>query len=284
MFVIAGVSGHVGSVVAEKLLEKKQKVRVLVRDAKKGEPWARKGAEVAVASLDDPEALKKAFAGAEGAFVLVPPNMAAPDYYAYARKISDSVAAAVKAAGVPHVAMLSSVGAEMDRDNGPIKTLNYMEKALRESGTALSAIRAGYFQENVGMAVGPARAMGTYFNLGTSHDYAFPMIATRDIGALAAEQLAARPRKSEAIDLHGPSYSHAQVAEKLGKAVGMTLKIVDIPEAGWVEAMMQGGLPRHMSEVYAEMYRGFAAGKIAPRGDRLVQGWTEIDEVIRKLV
>ena len=42
MFVIAGVTGHVGSVVAEKLLAKGQKVRVLVRDAGKGAAWSKR--------------------------------------------------------------------------------------------------------------------------------------------------------------------------------------------------------------------------------------------------
>jgi len=48
MFIIAGVTGHVGSVVAEKLLAKGQKIRVLVRDAGKAAAWSKKGAEVSV--------------------------------------------------------------------------------------------------------------------------------------------------------------------------------------------------------------------------------------------
>lgn len=38
MFVISGVSGNTGSIVADALLEQGKKVRVIVRDAKKGEP------------------------------------------------------------------------------------------------------------------------------------------------------------------------------------------------------------------------------------------------------
>src|SRR4051812_50198272 len=45
MFVISGVTGHVGSVVASTLLERGDNVRVIVRDAKKGEAWQRRGGE-----------------------------------------------------------------------------------------------------------------------------------------------------------------------------------------------------------------------------------------------
>jgi len=44
MYVIAGVTEHVGSVAAMELLAKKKPVNVIVRDAKKGETWSKQGA------------------------------------------------------------------------------------------------------------------------------------------------------------------------------------------------------------------------------------------------
>src|SRR5262249_43763378 len=157
MFVVAGCTGHVGSVVAKELLAKKQKVRVLVRDAQKGAPWSKQGAEVAVGSLTDQAALTKAFAGAKGLFVLCPPDLTARDFYAAQRETGQKIAAAVKAANVPHVVMLSSVGADLAEGNGPIKGLHHLENGLRATGTKLTAIRAGYFQENVGQLAAAAR-------------------------------------------------------------------------------------------------------------------------------
>src|SRR5262245_15999011 len=74
MYVIAGVTGNTGSVAALTLLAAKQPVRVIVRDAAKGEPWKARGAEVAVASLDDRAALTRALTGATGAYLLLPPS------------------------------------------------------------------------------------------------------------------------------------------------------------------------------------------------------------------
>ena len=66
MFVVLGVTGHTGKVVAETLLAQNRPVRVVVRSADQGEQWRTKGADVAVASLDDGPSLTRAVQGASG--------------------------------------------------------------------------------------------------------------------------------------------------------------------------------------------------------------------------
>jgi uncharacterized protein YbjT (DUF2867 family) len=284
MFVIAGVTGHVGSVIANELLDKKQKIKVLVRDSKKGTEWSNRGSEVAVGALDDQAFLTRALRGASGFFTLLPSNYQATDFYAYQRKTADAIAGAVRDASVPHVVLLSSVGADLPSGTGPIKGLHYLENLIRGTGTLLTAIRAGYFQENLGGAVAPAKQQGIFPNFTPSADYPMPMIATKDIGMLAVQSLLAKPRASEVIDLHGPAYSQRQLAEKLGAALGKKLQVVDIPEAEWIPAMTKSGLQQPVAEVFAEMYRAFATGIIKPCGDRMVEGKTEIDAVVKSLV
>jgi len=159
MFVIAGVTGHVGSVVAEALLGKGQKIKVIARDAGKAAAWSKKGAEIAVGKLEDQEFLTGALRGAKGFFTLLPPNYQAADFYATQRSTADAIAAAVKSSGVPHVVILSSIGADQPAGTGPIKGLHYLENVLRATGVKLTAVRAGSFQENVGMALGAAKGM-----------------------------------------------------------------------------------------------------------------------------
>ena len=282
MFVISGATGHVGSVAAAELLAKKQRIRVIVRSPEKGADLAKQGAEVAVGSLDDQVFLAGALRGTEGFFAMSPPPpFTTTDFYAHQRELADTIAAAVRAAGVPHVVMLSSVGAELSSGNGPIRGLNYLENALRATGTTLTAIRAGRFQENIGVLVGAARAAGIYPSFAPSADTKEPMIATRDIGTLTAESLLRQPATSEIVDLQGPSYSATDVAAKLGAALGKPLQVVVVPPAEWVNAMTQAGVPRPFAEVYADMYAGFNSGRIRPVGDRLVDGRTPIDEVIQ---
>ena len=43
-------------------------------------------------------------------------------------------------------------------------------------------------------------------------------------------------------------------------------------------------MSQSLAELFAEMYAGFAAGQIVPKGDRMAQGKTTLDEVIKALV
>jgi uncharacterized protein YbjT (DUF2867 family) len=284
MFVLAGVTGHVGSVAASELLRRNQRVRVVVRDAEKGTTWSKRGAEVAVASLEDPKALATALKGASAFFTLLPLNDQASDFFVAQTKTADAIAAAVRASDVRHVALLSSLGANQPSGTGPIRGLHYVENALRATGVALSAIRACAFQENVAMALGPAKQQGIFASFAASADFSMPMVATKDIGKVVSQVLLESPRKSEIIDLIGPAYSNRQVAQMLGAALGKTLQLVEIPPAGAVDALMKGGLPKPLAELFAEMYDAGNKGLLAPVGERLVQGHTTLEETIQQVV
>src|SRR3954469_4533381 len=131
MFVIAGASGHTGSVVASTLLAQGHEVRVIVRDEGKGAAWKQKGAEVAIAELDDAAALTRALEGAAGVYALVPPNYAADDLMAAHVPIVDAWQKAIAAARPRHVVLLSSIGAELPSGNGPIASVHRAEDKLR---------------------------------------------------------------------------------------------------------------------------------------------------------
>ncbi|HYD98989.1 MAG TPA: NAD(P)H-binding protein, partial [Alphaproteobacteria bacterium] len=112
MYVVTGVTGNTGRAVAETLLARGAKLRVVVRDAAKGTPWAERGAEVAVAEFTDIAALVRAFAGAEGVYAMTPPEATAPDMLAARDPMNRALAQAARQAGVPHVVLLSSIGAQ----------------------------------------------------------------------------------------------------------------------------------------------------------------------------
>src|SRR5207248_4548071 len=110
-------------------------------DAARGAEWKERGAEVAVTALDDAEAVARALRGADGAYLLVPPNHGAPSMLAAQRRVVDVLAAAPRP---KHLVLLSSVGAPLDKGTGPIQTLHYAEEKLRPD----AALRAAYFMEN----------------------------------------------------------------------------------------------------------------------------------------
>src|SRR5262249_6625775 len=108
MFVVTGVTGNTGKVVAENLLSAGKKVRVVVRDAKKGDPGRARGAEVAAATCDDEIALARAREGAEGAYVLFPPFGYTDTNVAKTREaIRKTLVGAITKARPRHVVFLS---------------------------------------------------------------------------------------------------------------------------------------------------------------------------------
>ena len=88
MYAIMGITGQIGSLVGRTLLAAKQPVRVVVRDVGRGQVWADRGCEIALANIEDTEFLTTAFRGAKGVFVLVPPNFDPAPEFPEARAIA----------------------------------------------------------------------------------------------------------------------------------------------------------------------------------------------------
>lgn len=283
MFVVSCANGHVGHVVADELLQVNQKVRVIVHSNAKRGLWEQQGAEVVVGSVDDADFLASALQGASGFFAMIPPNTSAKDYFAWQCATSDATAQAVKKSGVPHVVLLSAVGADHEKGAGPANGQHYFEEVMRRTGAKITSVRAAYFQENIAGAIAAAENAGIYPNFMRSETFGIPMIATHDIGVFVARELLHPAAHSDVVDLTGPTYSARQLAQKIGEALGKTLPIVQIPAEQHVKTLTDSGVPPNFAELLAELYAGFEKGFIAPVGDRRLHGATPIDEVIRRM-
>jgi uncharacterized protein YbjT (DUF2867 family) len=284
MHVIAGATGRVGSVAAAALLAAGADTRVLVRETARGAAWADRGADVAVADLADRAALTAALTGADGLFVLLPFDLAAPDLRTHARTLTEAVAGAVRDSGVRHVVVLSSGGADLPGGTGPVVGLHDLEVALRATGAAVTAVRPGHFQEKVADVLDLARHSGVYPVLAASADTPHPLVATRDVGAVVARVLLDPPDRSQVLDVLGPVATEREVAAVLGAALGRDLEVVTVPEPAWADALVDAGLPRHAAEAVAELHRADDRGLLAPRGDRVEHGTTPLVETVARLV
>ena len=269
-YAIAGVSGNTGKVVAEQLLRQGKSVRVIVRDAARGEAWKEKGAEVAVADLTDAAALTTALRGAEGAYLLVPPNFAAADLRAFQDRVSRSFATAVAASGIPHVVLLSSIGAQHEAGTGPIAGLHLTERLLGAiPNVLLSSLRAGYFLENLGSSLGSVKAGGALPSFFPA-SFAFPMVSTTDIGTLAAELLLAPPPASRIVEL-GTERSHVDIVAALSARLGREVAVQEAPLEAIVPTLVGFGFSPSMAGLYAEMTSAVVSGLVAFEGHGRVQ-------------
>ncbi len=287
MFVIAGVSGNTGSIVAEELLARGKKVRVVVRDAKKAQAWRDKGAEIAVASLDDAGALAKALAGAEGAYLLSPPDLGASDFLALRKKTASAIAEAVETSRVPHVVFLSSIGAQHQTGNGIIASVAYAERRLAKTDAKLTFVRAGSFLENWAGVLGAAKAgvLPTFVPAAL----AVPSVAARDIGQTGAAALLEGPpaEKTRILELAGPAdYTANDVAAVLAKILGKPVAVQEAPLSAVVPTYTGYGMSANVAELFRGMYEGFIDGTVAWEGGKAqrVRGKTDAETLFRQLL
>lgn len=286
MFVVAGVTGNTGSVVAQTLLDRKQPVRVIVRTVDKGAAWKAKGAEVAVASLDDAQALTRAFEGARGAYLLVPPNYAAASYLDDRKKVSEALAKAVKASGIGHVVFLSSIGAHLPDGTGPIRVVRYGEQQLGAVAKNLTILRPPSFLDNWAPVVGAAKAQGVLPSFITP-DRKIPMISTRDIGRIAAEQLIAGGKGRTVLELSGPEdYSPNDIAAALGKLLKRAVTVQHGPLSAVAPTFKSFGFSDDAARLFEEMYACIERGALVheKQGATTVRGKVTPAEALARLV
>jgi uncharacterized protein YbjT (DUF2867 family) len=261
-------------------LDQGKKVRVIVRDPAKGERFAARGAEVVVADVEDAAGLQRAFTGVQGAFVLVPPNMQAPSFRAYQQRATDAIVRAAEGAKLPHLVLLSSVGAQHASGNGPIAGLHEAEERLRKLAVTKSTfIRASSFMENLG---GSLATLGQGFiPTFVPADQAYDMIATVDIGKLAASALLEGARETTVIELGGPPVSANDVAAALTELVGKPIRAQDAPLSAVAPTFQSFGMPADLAALYQEMLEGIASGHVSwEGGHRRVQGTTPVKTVL----
>jgi uncharacterized protein YbjT (DUF2867 family) len=285
MFVVLGATGNTGSAVVETLLSKKQPVRVIVRSVDKGTAWKAKGADVAVASLDDVAALTKAFEGAKGVYLLVPPNYGAEAWLADQRQRMDRAAEAVQKSGVDHVVLLSSVGGHLHGGTGPIRAARYGEQALGCLAKRLTILRPCYFMDNWAPVIGAAKAQSVLPTF-IAPSAKIPMIWTKDIGRIGAERLMTGGYGKQIVEMAGPEeYSPDQAASALSQILGKTVTAQHAPLSAVVPTFKSFGFSDEAARLFEEMYTAFSKGAIGyEHPDKLVRGTVTLDDALRTMV
>ncbi len=263
MYTILGATGNIGSIITKKLLEKGEKVRVVGRNAAKLQPFVQRGAEAFVADVTDANALTQAFLGARAAFLMVPPNLTSPDYSVEQEAASDAIASAVKNSGMAYSVNLSSIGAQAPAGTGPIAGLHRHEQRLNGlERVHVLHLRPAYFMENHLSGIGMIQMMGIYG--GALHpNMKIPMIATRDIGAYAADRLLKLDfNGKQTQELLGErDLSMSEVATAIGKGLNKPeVRYVQFSYEQVEHTLLQMGVGQKTAASFSEMFRGFNEG------------------------
>jgi NAD(P)H dehydrogenase (quinone) len=284
MYAITGITGKVGGVAARTLLAAGQRVRAVVRDADKGRSWSDLGCEVAIAEMEDAEALTRAFTSVAGVFILPPPNFDPEPGFPEAKAVISAVRQALDATRPARVVCLSTIGAQAEQTN-LLSQRTLMEAALSTLPLPVTFLRPAWFMENLSWDVAEARGQGVLSSFLQPLDKAMPMVATADVGRVAAELLLQAWIGKRIVELEGPKWvTQNGIAAELSKALHRPVYAEAVPREYWGAIFRAQGMRDPIPRI--QMLDGFNEGWIKFEGGdaALVKGKVSLAEVIRKLV
>jgi uncharacterized protein YbjT (DUF2867 family) len=282
-------TGHVGSNVADAILEfgGDVSVKLLARRPEKLRDFAEKGAEVAVGSLDDVAYLTKATEDADALFWVTPPSYGSDNLRAFQNRVGEAAATAIRTNRIPRVVNLSSIGAQFPLGVGPIGGLHDVEYRLDDAAENITHLRPGFFFENLLWHLDSIKNKDT-ISLPLAGSQHYPMIATRDIGDVAAQRLLEDEWSGNIVqELHGPAdLSFDEVAGILSKALGRKITYVRCEPQEMRQALLDHALSENVADSMLEMYEAVDSGKLQPIQPRTDETTTPttllefVDEVI----
>lgn len=284
MYVVFGANGRAGGETARALIQRGKAVRVVVRREEQAAPWKAIGAQAAVATIEDVEAVAAALEGASGAFLLNPPPVA-DDLHARTEKIGRALAEGVRRAGLPKAVVLSSIGAQHAAGTGVITTLNRIEALLDGAAPAIAFLRAGYFVETwseVADAVIGERVLPTFLEPAQT----FPMVSTIDVGHAAARLLDEDWEGRRVVELtSAQDWNASDVAAAFAQALGHPVTPVFVPPEGRAAMLAAANVPAEVATALLDMYDGIANGRVAHEaGTEQWRGSVPLADAVERIV
>jgi len=284
MYAITGITGKVGGAVACSLLADERKVRAVLRDAAKAAEWQAQGCEIAVADMGDAASLATAFKGAAGVFILPPSEFDPEPGFPEARRVIAAVTLALVEARPGKVVCLSTIGADAPHEN-LLTQRTLMEQSLQEIGRPVTFLRPGWFMENALWDIPSARDEGVLRSFLQPADKLFPMVATQDVGRLAAALLREDWSGTRVVELEGPArISPNDLARAFATVLKRPVRVETVPRESWEQIFRSQGTRNPLPRI--RMLDGFNEGWIefSDNGRSAVKGTTTLDSVIAELV
>jgi uncharacterized protein YbjT (DUF2867 family) len=247
--VVVGATSEVGAAASARLRQQGHVVRGVARS-------------LGVA-LSDRDALNRAFAGADSAYLMIPFDVQARDLHRFERDIGNRLAEAISASGVQRVVLLSGLNAHLKM--GTSLGAAEMEDRLEALGLdELVHLRAGFFNENFvkGMGFVEQSASGV-FATPFRGDLPMPLIAARDIGERVADLLTTEewPR-DRVIELHGGGHhTLIEATEILGRAIGRKVAYQTVPLVDARAGMIESGMSASFADALIETATSFNNGE-----------------------
>lgn len=261
-YIITGSIGHISKPVVEGLIKAGKNVTVITSNSNKVKEIEALGAKALAGSVQDETFLKKAFQGADVVYTMIPPIWQTDNWRKSQNEIASNYIAAIKANNIKYVVNLSSVGAHLSSDVGPVTGLHDFEQLLNKvEGLNVKHLRPAFFYYNLLNQVALVKQAGI---LGANYgETPIALVHTRDIAAAALDELLALNFKgNSARYIVSDARSGKEVAQVLGKSISKEIPWVVFTDEQQREGLLQAGLPETIVNGYVEMGASVRSGKM----------------------
>jgi uncharacterized protein YbjT (DUF2867 family) len=260
MILLTGATGTAGSFIANEFVEQRESVRILVRDRTKAKQFENiPTVEIVEGDMSVPSSLARALDGVDRALMISAPVM---DMVGTQCKFID----ASKAAGVRHVIKFSGLDARPDT-TFPFGLMHLeIEKYLEASGLAWTQLRpTGFMQEYLREAPSIIKDGALYLALG---DTRLNPIDVRDVAKIAFLLLRDGGHEGARIPMTGPeALTMADIAERISRAAGRTVRYVPISPEQRRQALMTHGIPAVIADTLDKQVKERLKGGIESQVD-----------------
>jgi NAD(P)H dehydrogenase (quinone) len=257
MLIVTGATGHLGSLIVNRLLERMpaDRIAVSVRDVSKAADLAERGVRVRAGDFTEPDGLKHAFEGAERVLVV-----SAAIRGGGALTANRAAVDAAREAGAQRILYTSHQAASATSLFPPQKVHAATEEHLAQQAVPYTALRNGFYASALGPYLGAALETGT---LAVPQDGPVSWTAHEDLAEAAVSALT-EDGALEGITppLTAPhTLDFADVAEILSRITGRTITRVVMDDNEWISAVVAHGMPRPAAEFALTMFAASRNGE-----------------------
>ncbi len=281
--VVTTPTGHIGSRLANILLDRKSDLTLIARHPEKMKDLVRRGAKVIAGEHSDAAIVEQAVRGADALFWLTPSEMTSHDPMGMARRMADAGASVIRKHPDLHVVQLSSAGAFLPSGTGLIVGHYETEEKFRAAGKNIVSLRPNAFMENVFFSLPTIIGQDSIY-ISVPGSVKAPFIATQDIAEIAAEFLLKPIDGHHVIDIVGPQeISFDEWARIAGQAIGKQVRVVTVAGDKLKAAMTQSGMSPEMAALLVEMEEAYPKIQGQLKGDQKRTGKVTFSQFAREV-
>jgi uncharacterized protein YbjT (DUF2867 family) len=267
--VLTGSLGNIGKPLTEELVQRGHSVTVISSNAERQKDIETLGAIAAIGTMQDAPFLTKTFHGADIVYLMeaikhqsfFDPNFDIINTYI---EIARSYKQAIEQSGVKNAVHLSSIGAHTTEGNGILCMHYYAEQILNAlpDDVSIKFMRPVSFFTNLFRSVQTiATQRAIISNYGV--DKKEPWVSPIDIATTIAEQMEKPFKGREVQYLASDDVSPNEIAEVLGKAIGIPdLKWMVLTNEQLLNHMLSVGMNEQIARGFVQMHASQGSGAL----------------------